>query len=72
MEADGLGEIGHAGFRMDAQIMAAILYDFLTDEKLRRTVAEEHSELRGLLEEYHGRLRETYAPETGTISDGGR
>lgn len=72
MEADGLGEVGHSGFRLDAQIMAAILYDFLTDERLRRTVAEEHSELRGLLTEYHRRLRETYAPETGTISEGSR
>ncbi len=63
MEADGLGEIGHAGFRMDAQIMAAILYDYLTNESLRNVIAEEHSELKALLSEYHQRLREVYAPE---------
>ena len=63
MEADGLGDIGHAGFRLDAQIMSAILYDYLTNPVLRQKVAEEHTELRTLLGEYHNRLREVYAPE---------
>jgi amidohydrolase len=63
MEADGLGEVGHRGFRLDAQIMSAILYDFLTEASLREAVAEEHAGLRGLLDEYHQRLREVYAPE---------
>ena len=63
MEADGLGEVGHAAFRMDAQIMAAILYDYLSNESLRNVIAEEHSELQDLLAEYHQRLREVYAPE---------
>ena len=72
MEADALGEVGHSGFRMDARIMTAILYDFLTDERLRATVAEEHGELQGLLAEYHRRLREVYAPEIGSVSEQGR
>lgn len=63
MEADGLGDIGHAGFRLDAQIMSAILYDYLTNPVLRQKVAEEHTELQTLLGEYHKRLREVYAPE---------
>ncbi len=63
MEADAFSEVGHAAFRMDAQIMAAILYDYLTNEALRKVIAEEHSELKGLLSEYHQRLREVYAPE---------
>jgi amidohydrolase len=65
MEQDAFKEIGHLGFRLDAQIMSAILYDFLTDASLRETVAAEHGELAGLLEEYHRRLREVYAPEIG-------
>lgn len=65
MEADTFSEVGHTGFRMNAQIMAAILFDYLTDPALREAVAEEHTELRGLLSEYHQRLRETYAAEIG-------
>lgn len=65
MEADAFGEVGHTAFRMDAQIMAAILYDYLTNESLRKVIAEEHAELQGLLGEYHQRLREVYAPEIG-------
>ncbi len=65
MEESAFTEVGHSGFRMDAQIMAAILYDYLTDESLRAAVADEHEVLRGLLAEYHRRLREVYAPEVG-------
>ncbi|MDH5589691.1 MAG: peptidase dimerization domain-containing protein [Gemmatimonadota bacterium] len=72
MEADGMGPVGHTGFRLDAQIMAAILYDYLTDSDLRDVVAEEHGELQGLLSEYHRRLREVYAPEVGGDGAGGR
>lgn len=69
MEADAFTDVGHGGFRMDAQIMAGIVYDYLTDEAFRTRVAEEHAELKGLLAEYHRRLREVYAPETGPVSD---
>ncbi|MEQ9399693.1 MAG: peptidase dimerization domain-containing protein [Longimicrobiales bacterium] len=65
MEADGMSAYGHRGFRMDARIMAAVLYDYLHDAELRQVVAEEHGVLQGLLGEYHERLREVYAPEIG-------
>jgi len=63
MEEDALGPVGHTGFRLDAQIMAAILYDYLTDGGLRDRVVEEHRTLKRLLDEYHRRLEEAYAPE---------
>jgi hypothetical protein len=50
---------------MDAKIMAAILYDWLTDANLRAKVADEHGTLAKLLEQYHAKLRETYAAEIG-------
>ncbi len=71
MAEDASSEVGHAGFRTDARIMAAILFDFLTNRDLRDAVAEEHSTLKGLLGEYHERLRETYAQEISRIPVGG-
>lgn len=65
MERDALGDVGHAGFLMDAKIMAAILQDFAMDERLREAVRREHSTMKGLLGEYHGRLRDVYAGEVG-------
>jgi amidohydrolase len=63
MLEDAFTELGHTGFRMDAQIMAAVLYDFLVDDGLRDAVGTELTALAGLLEEYHARLREAYAQE---------
>ena len=68
---DALSEVGHTAFRFDAQIMAAILYDFLTNEALRQAIGEEHAQMKALYGEYQQRLREAYAPEIGT-SDGNR
>jgi amidohydrolase len=65
MEQDAFIDIGHTGFLMDAKIMAAILYDWLTDANLRAKVADEHGTLAKLLEQYHAKLRETYAAEIG-------
>jgi hypothetical protein len=45
--------------------MAAILQDFATDVRLRESVRREHSVMKGLLGEYHARLRAVYAPEIG-------
>ncbi|NNF26075.1 MAG: peptidase dimerization domain-containing protein [Gemmatimonadetes bacterium] len=71
MWEDAVSEVGHAGFRMDARIMAAVLFDFLTHEDLREAVAEEHRVLKGLLGDYHERLREVYGPEISrTPQDG--
>ncbi len=72
MDASNFTEIGHTAFLMDAQIMAAILYDFLTDQGFRETVREEHRVLQGLLADYHQRLREVYAPEVGGVSEARR
>lgn len=65
MLEDGLGPIGHTAFRLDAQIMAVVLYHYLTDPELRASVQEEHRVLKGLLGEYQERLREAYAGEVG-------
>jgi hypothetical protein len=45
--------------------MAAILYDWLTDANLRAKVTDEHGTLAKHLEQYHAKLRETYAAEIG-------
>jgi metal-dependent amidase/aminoacylase/carboxypeptidase family protein len=63
MLADGLGPVGHAGFRIDAAIMAAVLYDFLTDAGFREAVKSEHTAMRGLFDRYQENLKKAYAPE---------
>jgi amidohydrolase len=68
MLEDALGPVGHAGFAFDAQIMAAVLYDFLTSPVLRDAVREEHRTLRGLYDEYQRRLREAYAAEMAVVT----
>ena len=63
MEADATSPIGHAGFRIDAQIMAAILFDYLTDPVFRGAVKAEHGTMAGLLNRYQDNLRKAYAAE---------
>jgi amidohydrolase len=60
---DSLTPVGHTGFLLDAKIMAAVLYHFLTDEDFRETVQEEHRILSGLFDQYLERLHEAYAGE---------
>jgi len=48
---------------MDAQIMAAILYHYLTDAAFRQSVATEHAALRELYDSYQDGLRKAYAGE---------
>ena len=60
---DALGPVGHLGFRMDAQVMAAVLYHFLTDAPFRAAVRDEHNTLKGLFDQYQANLRKAYAPE---------
>ena len=62
---DAFTAVGHTGFRMDAQIMAAILFHYLTDAALRQTLRTEHTTLRGLYDQYQANLRKAYAPEMG-------
>lgn len=63
MLEDGLSEIGHTAFRMDARIMAAVLYHYLEDEEFRAKVDREHRVLSGQFERYLERLEEAYADE---------
>jgi metal-dependent amidase/aminoacylase/carboxypeptidase family protein len=65
MEADATSPVGHAGFRVDAQVMATILFDFLTDPPFRDAVRAEHRTMAGLLNRYQENLRRAYAPEIG-------
>ncbi len=60
MEADALAEIGHHGFTVDAQAMAALLYDYLTHPEYRAQVKREFDGIRVLFDEYKGSLRKVY------------
>jgi amidohydrolase len=60
METDALGEIGHQGFRVDAQAMAALLYDFLTHPEYRAQVKREFDGIKTLFDEYKSSLHKVY------------
>jgi amidohydrolase len=68
MLEDAFSEVGHTGFRIAAETMVSVLYDFLTRPELRAAVTQEHGTLAGLLDRYHAALREAYATEIGPIS----
>src|SRR5439155_1092280 len=57
--------LGHKAFLLDAQLEAAVLFDFLTRPELRAAVTEEHRTLAGLQGQYLAALRRVYAPEIG-------
>ena len=63
MLEDAFTDVGHTGFRMDAQIMAGILFSYLTDPALRQALATEHAALKGLYHQYQANLRMAYAAE---------
>src|SRR5437763_8697784 len=60
MEADALGEVGHHGFLLDAQAMAAVLYHFATDAPYRAAVKREFDGLNGLYRDYLEALPNAY------------
>ena len=60
METDALGEIGHKGFTVDAQAMAALLYDYLTHPEYRGQVKREFDGIKTLFDEYKSSLRKVY------------
>jgi amidohydrolase len=60
MEADALTEVGHQGFTVDAQAMAALLFDFATRPDYRAMVKREFDTIRGLHAEYVNDLKKTY------------
>ena len=60
---DSMKPVGHTGFKLDAQIMSAVLYHFLIDANFRKTVKEEHKAMAALFDQYLVRLKEVYAGE---------
>lgn len=62
---DSMEPVGHTGFLLDARIMAAVLYDYLSDEDLRATISEEHGIMAGLMDEYLTNLAAEYGEEIG-------
>ena len=60
MEADALTEVGHHGFVVDAQAMAALLFDFATHADYRAAVKREFDGIHALFGEYQEALRKTY------------
>jgi amidohydrolase len=64
MEADALAEIGHRGFQVDAQAMAALLFDFATRSDYRAAVKREFEGIQGLFAEYQAALEKTYTAPT--------
>jgi amidohydrolase len=60
METDALTDVGHAGFMIDAQALAAILYDFATHAELRDAVKTEFTRIQSLFGEYQIALQKAY------------
>ncbi|HLH19788.1 MAG TPA: peptidase dimerization domain-containing protein [Bryobacteraceae bacterium] len=60
MEADALTEVGHQGFVVDAQAMAALLYDFATSADYRAAVKREFTGIQALFGEYQDALKKVY------------
>ncbi|MBZ5558288.1 MAG: peptidase dimerization domain-containing protein [Acidobacteriia bacterium] len=60
MDADNLKEIGHKGFTIDAQTMAAVLFDFATHEDYRAAVKKEFDGIKALFGEYQTALKRVY------------
>jgi amidohydrolase len=60
MEADATTDVGHHGFTVDAQAMAALLYDFLTRPEYRAQVKKEFDGTKTYFEEYKASLRKVY------------
>jgi hypothetical protein len=60
MEADALSAIGHDGFVVDAQAMAALLYDFATHADYRAAVKRELDTTKALFSDYLKALESAY------------
>jgi amidohydrolase len=61
MDADNLKEIGHKGFTIDAQAMAALLVDFTMHADYRAAVKKEFDGIKALFGEYQTALKKVYA-----------
>jgi amidohydrolase len=60
MDADNLKEIGHKGFTVDGETMAALLYDFATHPEYRGAVKKEFDGIKALFGEYQAALKKVY------------
>src|SRR5258705_497436 len=60
MDADNLKEIGHKGFTVDAQAMAAVLFDFATHADYRDAVKKEFTGIKALFGDYQAALKKVY------------
>jgi len=69
MTADNFNELGHTAFLLDAKIMAAVLYHFLTDANFRSQVQTEHKTMQQLMDQYIASLRDTYRQETSLSAE---
>lgn len=61
MDADNLKPVGHDGFKVQAQAMTALLFDFSSRPDYRALVTKEFSGIRGLFGEYLAALEKAYA-----------
>jgi hypothetical protein len=57
---DALTDVGHQGFLIDAQTMAAVLYDFATHPEYRDAVKTEFTRIHTLFGEYQKALEKAY------------
>lgn len=60
---DSMRPVGHNGFGLDARIMAAVLYHFLTDADFRAAVEGEHARMAALFQRYLESLEAAYQEE---------
>jgi metal-dependent amidase/aminoacylase/carboxypeptidase family protein len=60
METDALAGIGHKGFVVDAESMAALLFDFAAHADYRAAVKREFDGIKALFGEYQEALKKTY------------
>ncbi|MBZ5529043.1 MAG: peptidase dimerization domain-containing protein [Acidobacteriia bacterium] len=60
MEKDAVAEVGHQGFLIDAQTMAAVLHDFATHAELREAVKSEFTRIQALFGDYQSALKKAY------------
>ncbi len=60
MEADALTGVGHQGFVVDAEAMAALLFDFASDAEYRVAVKREFEGIKALFGQYQDALKKVY------------
>jgi metal-dependent amidase/aminoacylase/carboxypeptidase family protein len=60
MEKDATAEIGHHGFVVDAEAMAALLYDFDTKPDFRAVVTKEFAAIKAEFNAYQDALKTAY------------